>query len=68
MVSFDKPQKKQLGQKRGYRMAYTRIRTADGINDCKADESSPKDGYKVLNAFKILEDCHVPAIGKMSGC
>ena len=49
-------------------MADTGIRTADGINGCKADESSPKDGYKVLKAFKRLKDCHVPAIGKMSGC
>ena len=49
-------------------MADTGIMTADGINGCKADESSPKDGYKVLKAFKRLKDCHVPAIGKMSGC
>jgi len=49
-------------------MADKGIRTADGINGCKAVESSPKDGCKVLKAFKRLEDCHVPAIGKMSGC
>jgi hypothetical protein len=36
-------------------MADTGISTADGINGCKADESSPKDGYKVLRAFKWLK-------------
>jgi hypothetical protein len=31
-------------------------------------EKELKDGCNVGEIFKKLEDCHVPAIGKMSGC